>query len=55
MRVVKVVGRVARVRATSVRRIDGKPEASLSMLVRTRGPLSAMAARDIALKYLDPA
>jgi len=55
LKVAKVVGHVARVHATSVRRIDGKPEASLSIVVRARKPLSAVAARDIALKYLDPA
>ena len=52
---VKVIGATALVRAVSHHRVAGQPEAVITVRVRLPAGATQSAARDIALKYLDPA
>ena len=52
---VKVIGATALVRAVSHHRIAGHPEAVITVKVRLSAGATRSAAREIALKYLDPA
>lgn len=55
IRVVRVGQAKALVRAESVRKVGGQPEAVILVRVRLPPGGSARDARDVALRYLDPA
>jgi hypothetical protein len=53
--VVEVTSPTAVVRGVSRRRVDGEPEAVITLKLRTHVPATGLAARETALKYVDPA
>jgi hypothetical protein len=53
--VIDVTGTTAVVRAVSRRRVGDEPEAIITLQLRLPAEATKSAARDVALKYLDPA